>query len=205
MTELQAGWYRYTSEWRFANDGTIRPRFGFGATDNSCVCFDHVHHVYWRLDFDIAQSNNRVYQVERGRKFLKPITNEMFTNKNNGTNKSLLIQNSTGDEAYMLVPNIFDGVVDTFGVHDMWVLAFKGTAGAPTELEDGITCVTCQTAFIQIDPFLNNESVVNQDVVVWYGSHFLHNDGANLHNPNLSPQVLSGDHVVGPDIRPVRW
>ena len=28
VSELQAGWYRYVSRWRFHDDGTIRPRFG---------------------------------------------------------------------------------------------------------------------------------------------------------------------------------
>jgi Cu2+-containing amine oxidase len=60
VSELQAGWYRYISRWRFHDDGTIRPRFGFSAVQNACVCNVH-HHVYWRLDFDIgAAENNEV-------------------------------------------------------------------------------------------------------------------------------------------------
>ena len=38
VSELEAGWYRYVSSWRLHADGTIRPRFGFGAVENSCVC-----------------------------------------------------------------------------------------------------------------------------------------------------------------------
>ncbi|MEP6903368.1 MAG: hypothetical protein ABJA66_16695, partial [Actinomycetota bacterium] len=209
VTEMEAGWYRYIMEWRFADDGTIRPRFGFGATDNSCVCFAHNHHVYWRLDFDIVNSANKVFQVERGRKFLKPVTTEMFTNKNLQTNRSLLIQNSMGDEAYELVPNSSDGLVDTFGVHDMWVLMYKNVVGGTNlqnEIDDGFNQTTSQNAFIQIDPFVNNESVVNQDVVVWYGAHFLHNDAGNVRlNSDRNGFIISGSHVVGPDIRPVRW
>jgi hypothetical protein len=34
VSELQAGWYRYISQWRFHTDGTIRPRFGFAAANN---------------------------------------------------------------------------------------------------------------------------------------------------------------------------
>lgn len=206
ITELQAGWYRYLMEWRFGPDGTIRPRFGFGATDNSCVCFAHNHHVYWRLDFDVVQPNNKVFRMERGRKFLQPLATELFTNKNLQTRRGLLIQNSAGNEAYQLMPNPTDGAVDAFGVHDMWVLRFQGASkSSPTQLEDGISCVTCSTAFIQIDPFINGESIVDQDVVVWYGAHFLHNDGVNLIDPDHTSQVLSGSHVVGPDIRAVRW
>jgi hypothetical protein len=38
VSELEAGWYRYVSEWRLDADGTIRPRFGFAAVSSSCVC-----------------------------------------------------------------------------------------------------------------------------------------------------------------------
>jgi len=208
VSEMQAGWYRYIMEWRFANDGTIRPRYGFGATNNSCVCSAHNHHIYWRLDFDIVSPTNKVFQVERGRKFLQPITTETRRNKSLQTNRSLLIQNSNGNEAYILVPNITDGLVDTFGVNDFWVLRYKNVPGGTNvqnEIDDGVNCFTCTTAYIQINPFVNDESVENQDVVVWYGAHFNHSDGENLLNPSRSPTILSGSHVVGPDIRPIRW
>ena len=210
ITELQAGWYRYIHEWRFAPDGTIRPRYGFGATNNSCVCDVHNHHAYWRFDFDIVQPNNKVFQVERGRKFLRPIETEMSGNKNHQLKRSLLIQNAAGDEAYMLSPNLSDGVVDTYGVNDFWVLQYKNVVGGTNvqnEIDDGETCVNCTnaTGAIHINSFLNAESTVNQDVVVWYGAHFIHNDGANLLDPDRYSNVLSGSHVVGPDLRPVRW
>lgn len=63
-SQLRAGWYRYTSEWRLAADGTINPRFGFGGVltrYNGCVFVKHHHHAYWRFDFDIeTASGNRV-------------------------------------------------------------------------------------------------------------------------------------------------
>ena len=213
VTEMQAGWYRYIMEWRFADDGTIRPRFGFGATDNSCVCAVHNHHVYWRFDFDVVNPNNKVFQVERGRKFLKPIAAELTALKNLQTNRSLLIQNSTGDEAYMLVPSVLDGVADSYGRSDLWVLKYKNVSGGTAlqnEIDDGYNstggaCTAISGSCINIDKFINGESVVDQDVVVWYGAHFIHSDGANLLDPNRSPTILTNSHVVGPDIRPVRW
>jgi Cu2+-containing amine oxidase len=208
ITELQAGWYRYIMEWRFADDGTIRPRYGFGATNNSCVCIAHNHHAYWRFDFDIVNPNNKIFQVERGRKFLQPILTERFQNKNIQTNRSLLIQNSTGNEAYMLVPNLTDGVVDTFGAHDFWVLRYKSVPGGSfvqNEIDDGRFCCGGTSQGIAIDSWVNNESVANQDVVVWYGAHFIHSDGENLVSPDRSGEILTNSHVVGPDIRPIRW
>ena len=209
VSEMQAGWYRYIMEWRFANDGTIRPRYGFGATKNSCVCNVHRHHVYWRLDFDIVQPLNKVFQIERGRRFQKTVPTEMFANKNHQTSRSLLIQNSNGSEAYKLVPNLSDGVVDAFGGHDFWVLRYKNVVGGTNvqnEIDDGFNQTTSQNAFIQIDPFVNGESVENQDVVLWYGAHFVHDDTANARlSPDRSGLIISGEHVVGPDIRPVQW
>lgn len=207
VSEMNADWYRYIMEWRFAFDGTIRPRFGFGAVKNQCVCNVHNHHVFWRLDFDIVQANNKVFRIERGRKFLTPLPLEMKQVKSPPLNRGLLIQNSNGNEAYEIIPNLFDGVADTFGVSDMWVLRYRtgGTTPFQQELDDGFNQTTSQNAFIQIDQFINGESIADQDVVVWYGGHFVHSDGANIWNPDRSPEHITGDHVVGPDIRPVRW
>jgi hypothetical protein len=217
VTEMQAGWYRYIMEWRFATDGTIRPRFGFGATENSCVCATHIHNVYWRLDFDVVNPSNKVFQVERGRKFLQPITTETTRVKNAQTNRRLLIQNSGGDEAYMLVPNLSDGIATDFGRSDLWVLKYKNisgdiSGGSPVldEIDDGSEtggpCTADGGSCININKFINNESVVNQDVVVWYGAHFTHShDGENLLNSERRAASISGEHVVGPDIFPVRW
>lgn len=201
VSEMNAGWYRYIMEWRFGNDGTIRPRYGFGATNNACVCLIHFHHVYWRFDFDIVQPNNRLYQVERGRKFLRPVTNEKAEFRNYQTNKSFVIQNANGDEAYMLVPNLTDGRWNegdpTYGAGDFW---FLKTAPNNGELGTSIGA-----SALNMTPYLNNESIDNQDLVVWYSGHFTHSDGANLLSPDRSSLVLTGSHVVGPDIRPIRW
>src|SRR5690606_38226591 len=44
VSELEAGWYRYVSDWRLADDGVIRPRFGFAGTRNPRTCMRHRHH-----------------------------------------------------------------------------------------------------------------------------------------------------------------
>jgi hypothetical protein len=213
ISEMQAGWYRYLMEWRFDDNGTIRPRYGFGAVENSCVCNSHNHNVYWRFDFDVVTPQNKVFIAERGRKFLQPVMSEMTTLRNYQTNKSLLVQNASGSEAYMLVPNLTDGKADNFSRSDFWVLKYKNVNGGTAlqnEIDDGYNsdvgnCTATSGTCININPFINNESVDNEDVVVWYGAHFLHNDGENLIDSNRNGLALSGSHVVGPDIRPVRW
>ncbi|MGI8786186.1 MAG: hypothetical protein ACR2HG_00305 [Pyrinomonadaceae bacterium] len=210
VLEMNAGWYRYIMEWRFAPDGTIRPRYGFGATNNSCVCYRHNHHVYWRFDFDIVTPTNKIFQIERGRKFMRPITTEAAIFRNYQTNRGFMIQNSTSDEAYEIVPNISDGQayftypetgnVSTYGAGDFWLLKYQGTADSPSELDDPNS-----NTEINLAPWINGESLVDQDIVVWYGAHFVHADGADLLNPDRSGNILNNSHVVGPDLRPVRW
>ncbi len=215
VSEMNAGWYRYIMEWRFGLDGTIRPRYGFGSTVNSCVCISRTHHVYWRFDFDVVSPNNKIFQVERGRKFLKPVTTEAAIFRSYQTNRGFLIQNSNGDEAYQLTPNLTDGSVtnaagalsDTFGAGDFWLLRFKGTADAPEELDDPsiLNNPDPNVAYrAPIDQWVNNESLTNQDIVVWYAAHVFRVD-ASSRSESAKPEVLHGKHVVGPDLRPVRW
>jgi hypothetical protein len=206
VTEMNAGWYRYIMEWRFAADGTIRPRYGFGSTSNSCVCIQRNHHVYWRFDFDIVQPNNNVFQVERGRRFLKPVTNELAIFRNYQLNRGFLIQNATGNEAYQITPNLTDGTVtntsgvltDTFGAGDFWLLHFQGTAASPGELDDPNSGSAANLA-----PWVTGESLVNQDAVIWYGAHQTRIDDTSLNQTNSN--IIAGKHVIGPDLRPVRW
>ena len=85
---------------------------------------------------------------------------------------------------YSLIPGENDGAADAYGVGDLWVLKYHGN-----EIEDGvdITSRTAAQTMAQINKFVNGELVRDTDVVVWYGAHFKH------------------DHVVGPEIRPVKW
>ncbi len=208
VSEMNAGWYRYVMEWRFAADGTIRPRYGFGSTTNGCVCNPRNHHVYWRFDFDVVQPNNKVFKIERGRKFQTPLNTELALLRNATTNRSLLIQNANGDEAYQITSNLIDGsvansagvITDTYGAGDLWVTKFQGTAGSPLEIDDPNSGSAANLA-----PWINNESINNQDVVVWYGAHQYRTDASSLTNSDNRDNILRGIHVVGPDLRPVRW
>lgn len=207
VTEMEAGWYRYIMEWRLAPDGTIRPRFGFSSTADSCVCIQRTHHVYWRFDFDIVQPNNRVYLMDRGRRYQKLLDTETALFKRSQTSRTLLIQNANGDEAYQLVPGTNDGVVtnevgdlvDAFGGGDFWLTRFKGTAASPGELDDDDGGVYPAA---NISPWVNGEATVDQDIVVWYAAHQVRQDDSSR---VAAPQVISGQHIVGPVLRPVRW
>lgn len=214
VTEMNAGWYRYIMEWRFGLDGVIRPRYGFASTENSCVCAPRTHHIYWRLDFDVVSPNNKIFQVERGRRFIKPVTTEAAIFRSYQLNRRFLVQNANGDEAYQITPNQTDGAVadsagalfDTFGAGDFWLLRFKGTADAPEEIDDpNPDSPDFFTAYrAALDPWVNGEALTNQDVVVWYAAHVRRVDAASR-GESVRPEVLQGKHIAGPDLRPVRW
>jgi hypothetical protein len=201
VSEMEAGWYRYISEWRLHNDGTIRPRFGFSAVRNSCVCETHHHHVYWRLDFDIGRAENNVVREFNSPPLSAPSewhTHHFETTRLRRPQRSRRwqVKNTQTGDAYDLIPGADDGVAGDFGRGDVWILRFR-----EGEIDDGISAAPSQAgepqpnAPARIGRFVNGEDVSNQDVVVWYAAHFTHDVGEEEEH----------GHYVGPILRPVQW
>jgi hypothetical protein len=109
VTEMEAGWYRYIHEWRFDLNGTIHPRFGFGATANSCTCFSHTHHVYFRFDFDVDGTNNSIYELPLSATAggASRITTEKKIFRAGNPSKYYRIRG--GKRSYLLYPGANDG------------------------------------------------------------------------------------------------
>jgi copper amine oxidase-like protein len=198
VSEMEAGWYRYISQWRLHTDGTIRPRFGFSAVQSSCVCNRHHHHAYWRFDFDIRTPGNNIVREYNNPCLICPSNwhdkyFEIKRYRNPATNRKWRIENALTGEGYDIIPGASDGTAlgDPFARGDVWVLRYHGS-----ELDDGVYA-TGPPYEANIDSFINGESVYKQDVVVWYGAHFTH-DVAN------EPPGVFGD-IVGPDLKPVNW
>ncbi len=196
VSEMEAGWYRYISEWRLNSNGTILPRFGFGAVQNSCVCNIHHHHVYWRFDFDIETPGNNLVQefndpILIGNSHWHNKTFEIRRLKDASRKRKWKISNTSTGSAYEIIPGTTDGNADSFGIGDLWVLRYHGGS----EFDDGYTGTggTPDQCKEHIDNFINGESIMNQDVVVWYAAHFTHN-----------VNVESG-HIVGPTLKCVKW
>lgn len=190
VSEMEAGWYRYICEWHFYTDGTIEPRFGFGGVTNSCICNDHNHHVYWRFDFDVAGATPNIVTGPALRSWPYPIQNEMKMTRSLTADNRLNIQNVATGDMYSLISDVKDGIADTYGNADAWVLVRDPNGG---ELDDGYNSTGGSGTAINLDPFINGQSVQGVDVVVWYGAHFLH----------TVDDALS--HKVGPRLVPVQW
>jgi hypothetical protein len=195
VSEVQAGWYRYVSDWRLRDDGVLAPRFGFAGTRNPRTCMPHQHHVYWRLDFDIEGAGDDVVQ-QRGLIFpgqhpWTAIVQE--TSRKRGFLRSWRVLDKKSERGYRIIPGAADGTADAYGVADLWFLRYYGN-----ELEDGVTVVGGSPSQTQthLDQFVNGESIDGTDVVVWYAGHFRHDEHA--------PSPHQG-HIVGPELRPVGW
>lgn len=198
VSEMSAGWYRYISEWRFGMDGTLKPRFGMGATSNSCTCNGHVHRAYWRLDFDIDGVANRVsngFKLLRPAPIVQPLATEVKQYRNK---KSFwVIRNNQTGSAYQIIANDNDGSAanEAYGKGDFWLLRYD-----KNEFDDRNTRTDSSAG---LDAFVNNQSTVDTDIVVWYAIHINHNrPGGHMMG---HPFALSGEMVAGPDIVPLSW
>jgi hypothetical protein len=201
VSEMQAGWYRYISEWRFHADGTLRPRFGFTAVKSSCVCSVHHHHAYWRFDFDIRSAGGNLVQEFNDPKL---IGNSNWHDKNfeirrprdPARKRKWRVSNKATGEAYDIIPGHDDGVATAmpdwpYPRGDVWILRYRGT-----EIDDG-SVATGPPFEAGLDSWVNGEAINGADVVVWYGAHFTHD--VNHEEP------CHFGHIVGPDLKLVKW
>jgi len=196
VSQLSAGWYRYISDWRLTDGGTIKPRFGFAATANPCTCKVHTHHAYWRLDFDILTPGNNVVEEYNdppivGNQHWHTKLYEIRRPRDPGHKRRWRVRNKSGLAGYTIQPGPNDGTADNYGAGDVWVLRYH-----PGEIDDGHPFSTNPAVSrADIDKFLTAEPVDGQDVVIWYGGHFVHDEA--------HPSV--GGHIVGPDLNPFNW
>jgi Cu2+-containing amine oxidase len=74
---------------------------------------------------------------------------------------------------------------------DVWLTRYRGT-----EIDTGVTA-TGPPYEANIGNFVNGESIEDTDVVVWYGAHATHDVS------HEEPGQFG--HVVGPELRRVKW
>jgi hypothetical protein len=194
VSELEAGWYRYKSEWHLEDNGTIKARFGFSGVQNSCVCNRHHHHVYWRFHFATQGINfNRVREQNSGA--WQTFTQEVMRPRDYAQNRQWLIDNPSTGAGYLLTPGMDDGVATAspdspFPQGDVWILKHR-----PTEIDDSQGLGQAKEA--QLNKLVNGEGLAgpNGQIAIWYAAHFTHD--VAMH-PGFG-------HIVGPDLIPVNW
>jgi len=191
-SQLEAGPYRYVNEWRLAVDGTIRPRLGCSAAVNSSTCKPHVHHAYWRLDFDVLAPGSNVLREWndppiRGETKWHFMRFEVKRPRSAANDRRWLVRHDRDSREYTILPGPHDGTADDFGAGDLWVLRYS-----PDEMDDGQGFTTdAALARAGLDRFVSGEPVHSRDLVVWYAVHVSH--------PGTEADR------VGPDLVPGHW
>jgi Cu2+-containing amine oxidase len=154
-----------------------------------------VHHVYWRLDFDIRTAAHNTVEEYNDPPIIANThwhtkQFEIRRPRDAGHHRKWRVRNTISGEAYEIVPGPHDGSATPFGIGDLWALRYH-----PGEIDDGERISrnpSLETA--HLERFMTPpESVVDTDVVVWYAAHYVHDAGIEVGN------------WVGPDLVPTGW
>jgi len=198
VSQLAAGPHRWVDEWRLSADGTIRPRLGFAATANPFTCASHVHHAYWRLDFDILASGSNVIREYndppvRGETRWHSMRFEVKRPRNSAHNRFWRIRHDRDGRDYSITPGPNDGTADAFGAGDVWILRY-----ASDEIDDGQGFTTDPAlARAGLDRLVAGRPVQSQDLVLWYGVHVGHgpDEGTDAGIVRVGPDLVAGHWI----------
>ena len=190
--QTSAGWYRYTMRWIFYLDGRFEPFFGFTAVNNPCPTFPHIHHAYWRLDFDIDGPDNDAVSEgpnpagggRSGPRYPAVNLPSETLRKHTRPDQTWAIADTVTHRGFRLVPGQEAALTaDTFAVGDVWLLKYKSN-----EIDD--TGQSGPACAIKFNNYLNGEAL-STDLVFWYRTGAYHEAGD-----------LDDCHTVGPTFYP---
>ncbi len=180
----QMGAYNYITRWRFHSDGTIEPGVGMaGVLQYGPTA--HTHNVYWRLDMDMDDAaNDQVEEFYRiipawsdgraGASGWNPLLAETYRSTDQNTFRRWRITDTVRKNAngtpigYVLLPRASDG-------HYRSVAEEGFTRGEffVTKAHDEERFVSTDTEDL-LSTYLNGESVIGADVVLWYAGNSHH-------------------------------
>jgi len=186
------GYYRLTHRWVFWENGRVFPRLYSAGLQ---CHYNHRHHAYWRFDFDIDDAHSDLlleYQNDDDTNYgwgrgWQPFRSEASRTKHAGVGRVWAVIDKSSTRGYYIQPGPNDGLADGFSTRDLWVLRYQASEDRHGRQGSAHSD--------DLWPYLNNEDVDGQDVVVWYAGHLSHMAHAG------------GDewHYVGPTLTPFRW
>jgi hypothetical protein len=191
-TQLQSGPYRYTQKWTFHLDGSIDARIAFTARVDPCNVKPHNHHAYWRLEFDIGGDAGDYVEAASptpgAALSWNRIRAEASSHNDPVRGGAWRIQSASAQRGYEIVSGPENGRADAWAAADAWVLKFH-----PDELDDGGARQGPGGSAVQLDRYLNGESVDGANLVLWVHATDRHDGNDRC-------------HFVGPTLRPVgKW
>jgi hypothetical protein len=192
-TQLQSGPYRYTQKWIFHLDGSIDARIAFTARVDPCNVKPHNHHAYWRLEFDVGgDAKDYAEAAAQQDSGAAPRWNRVLTETSLHDDPvkggAWRIQSTSAQRGYEIGSDPQNGLADAWAVADAWILKFR-----PDELDDGGARQGPGGSAVQLDRYLNGESVDGANLVLWVHAMDRHDGNDRC-------------HFVGPTLRPVgKW
>lgn len=223
-----SGEYNYIPEWYFGDDGSIRPimgaagklqrfgtstQFGWPIRNNNVVGISHIHNYYYRLDFDLGDSGSDDIVEEMN---LMPATN--------GNGRSLAVSRLEREASRSVEPSqmrswrIRDGnranadghfmgyQIDPLQVshrdvgpsfepwteHDFYVTQYNPCERYTSHNSTFNGCAGNVAAFV------NEQSLLDADLVLWYGVTF-------HHVPRDEDEPYMHAHWDGFQLTPLDW
>jgi Cu2+-containing amine oxidase len=226
---LDTGNYDFITEYGFRDDGTITMRVGAtGYNDPHRPSEAHMHDGLWRIDMDLnGGANNTAYLVEHheptssdGRQATD--THDLFNDGFEGAEKwdpltftSLLVEdtavNSYGEHlGYELEPlrtgnarhyGYQSGLLESWSQYDFWVSQWHPS-------EDTSWAVPWKNPDQYLFPYVSNvgptgkpESIVNQDLVLWYYAS-AHHDPIDEDRDSHGNFAVTLTHWYGLELHP---
>jgi hypothetical protein len=188
-TQLQAGPYRYVHRWTFRLDGSIDARIAFTSIIDPCNVKPHNHHAYWRLEFGIG-GDGKDYAEEAKPGIPADVTRwDRFQAETSRRNDPVRggawrVLSSSGQRGYDIVSSPENGVADSWAVADFWILALH-----PDEIDDGGARQGTKQSAVQLNRYVNGESVNGANIVIWLHAMDRHEGNTRCHfvGPTLKP------------------
>ena len=170
------GNYRLYPAWALSVDGYIRPLLWSAGLQ---LYQNHVHHPYWRVDFDIKDAANDqvfVYDSNRPNEGWGPgwhkYTGELNAVKNPPTARRWYIRDNPTGHGVWILPGPNDGFADGFSTLDVAPRLYH----FPPEQVPWPGLYPTDVGELQGN---NGENIAEKDVVFWYISHLFHSPGDN--------------------------
>jgi Cu2+-containing amine oxidase len=199
-SQMSAGWYRYTMKWALFADGRIDGWFGFSAVTHNCVNFDHTHHNYWRLDFDIDGAADDAILIGPPPDVPLPpgplVVQGAEAARAHSPALTWMVKDMATGRGYRLLPGPTE-VVDEFSVADVWLMRYN--ANEITDAgQSGPACA------IKFNNFVNQQALEEEDVVMWVRGGAFHAAG-DLDDCQITSFTLqpAGDWSPSPPGAPV--
>ena len=183
--EAFIGQYDLYQVWYLTEDGWLGAHlFSRGLQCQS----NHVHHPYWRIDFDVnGFPSDQVFVFDNNRPNQgwgpgwKKYTNELNDVKNTATGRVWFVRDNPTAHGVWVIPGSGDGNADSFSTKDVGARLYRYAEDEPWPFG--------ATGHLGYD---DNEDIQEKDDVLWYVAHMHH---AADQGPNIWHSVGPWMHV----------